>query len=808
MKQELRNQHHNSLYTYFIRSTKGNALPLVLMLILVVMLVGGSVAYSTMQMFTVTRDGYHDQLAYIAAETALEKSIANLQDVITVTGYPGSRGVFFSGNVDIFLNSLIAAINADSAIYGSYTIEVSDSLNDAIVDVDFQRYGTNYVYTGDRIRFPVQITASSNMEDETFSSYGRKAVAVREYEIPVYTKFTLNGAIYTLGDLLVKGGDSTADDYSNIQGDVYVFGTGLDETNRMQQYYNGGVCATDDSILHIENGSIFTRNLVRAGTFDDSDGAASSSSSIIVDEDVVAQGIQVFGSNDNIVVTRDVFTFDDVEMNGANSVIAINGNFFGLNPGDGSEHDNSSGMVNIAPMYGTAQAYQESRIAVNGNIYANGVTFRVFDDDITGETEAGHKMESVSMVWRDGKPLHIKELIDDEDQDAYLTELYDLNNTGKERNGFSILWKADWEYDSSGGIDTNWELWKDWVTDVREAANYQNNNGNPNITIPSATAELQGYSNYGISANNTFYKYDRLNLSTSDIKGSDSISINVVNKVAGLGSSYIHYLDLDQTNWLAYNSEGAGLPAHMKSLMDYLQAHVSVFSSKTTSTGEYNYNYQMATPTQTEFNRIKAELSNTTVFSHDPYNRCVVRYDYNGGVVDSHDLNDELVTQFDTDENANTIIDPEESYQSFYFLVVNLNPNNEVRITDTFNGIIFSLGKVIVEKDASVNGAIIAAGRGFDDDDSGDGLEGSAADMYDGTKTRLPRVVIGNSPTDLDTVSNFTSWKYAAIEIENGGDIYYPGNTTLLTLLKNNIDVGITNRSIDLFTIFNVEVSP
>jgi len=109
--------------------------------------------------------------------------------------------------------------------------------------------------------------------DASYSSYGKKAVAVREFSIPVYTRFTLNGAVYTLGDLLVTSSNSLVSDYdddtppehySTIQGDVYVFGTGLDKANRMQQYYTGGVCGTANSVLHVK-GSIFTQNLVRAG---------------------------------------------------------------------------------------------------------------------------------------------------------------------------------------------------------------------------------------------------------------------------------------------------------------------------------------------------------------------------------------------------------------------------------------------------------------------------------------------------------------------------------------------------------------
>ena len=812
--------HRNRILDFFIRSTKGNALPLVLMLVMVVMLIGGAVAYSTMQMYNITRDGYHDQLAYIAAENVLEKSMANLQKVITVAGYPGSRGVYFSGNVDDFLNNLVTAINADAAIQRSYTVKVHDTLNEAEVSVDFQRFGQNYEYTGSMISFWMQIEATADMVDESYSSYGKKAVAVKKFDIPVYTRFTLNGAIYTLGDLLITSGKPIATDVSTIHGDVFVFGTGLDKTNRMQQYYTGGVCSTRDSILHVE-GSIFTRNLVRAGTFDDSDPdpvTGGNSSNIIVDGDVVAQGIQVFGTNDNIVVIGDAFTFDDVEMNGADSIIAINGNYFGLNPGDGSRHDTSSAMVNMAPVYGTAQQYQESRIVVNGNIFANGVTFRV--DNSSGENVAGHKMESVSMTWRDKdgsgyKPLQIAESIGPNDQAGYD---YALMESTEEKNGFSVLWKVDWEYDdSTGGIKDDWALWKDWLEEIRDVADFQSNTG----FLPPDPLEVQGYCHYGVAANNTFYRMDKSDMDDSQIKGAGPFDINVVEKVPGLGEDYKGMLDLDHSNWSVYTDSWGdhGISGAMKKLMGHLEALVHVFSQKKVmDDGSYEYtNHKVGTSTLTEFNRLKSLLADTTLFPNDPLNRCVVRYDV-GDATTSY-LNQELEMLDMNNDDVPPVGDPDalpdgdttDDYLDYYFLVVNLDPDNTVIITDKFNGIIFSMGKVILEQGAEVHGAIIAAGRGFDDDDEGTGVKGSAADV-DGDKTRLPRVVIGESPGDLDTVSNFTNWDYAAIEINNGGDIYYPGGEPLLSKLKENInvefDTGMTDRQIDLFHIFNVEVAP
>ena len=65
------------------------------------------------------------------------------------------------------------------------------------------------------LTFRLQIEATADMVDASYSSYGKKAVAVREFSIPVYTRFTLNGAVYTLGDLLVTSGNSLVSDYDD-----------------------------------------------------------------------------------------------------------------------------------------------------------------------------------------------------------------------------------------------------------------------------------------------------------------------------------------------------------------------------------------------------------------------------------------------------------------------------------------------------------------------------------------------------------------------------------------------------------------
>ena len=95
------------------------------------------------------------------------------------------------------------------------------SMNTADVSLSFSWDGSERTRIGNKLRFPLEITATAKMENGMFKSNGRKAVAVKEYEVWIYNPFELNGAVYTLGDLVVMVV------YSTITGDVYVFGTGL-----------------------------------------------------------------------------------------------------------------------------------------------------------------------------------------------------------------------------------------------------------------------------------------------------------------------------------------------------------------------------------------------------------------------------------------------------------------------------------------------------------------------------------------------------------------------------------------------------
>jgi hypothetical protein len=587
------------------------------------------------------------------------------------------------------------------------------------------------------------------LDNNVFKSYGKKSVAVREFSVWIYKPFELNGAIYTLGDVVARGSDT-----ATVDGDIYTFGTGLVQPNRMEQYYNGGVCAYYNETLHVM-GNIFTRSLVRAGCFSDSDGNQSNSANIVVDKNVVAQGIDVFGSNDNIVIIGDAYTFDDVEMHGANSYICINGNYYGLNYGDGFNHDTSSSILNVAPRYGASS--RDSRIVVSGDMYINGVQYR-----IKGDGSVGHIMESASLTWKGNQPVYIADGVPEDHNFFYIDNHLKTTDPSIERNGFSILWKVNWSNDGSV-IKNDWSRWSDWISEVRSRANGFTNS----ITTPAANT-MTGYCANAIAANNTIYWMD-LDSGLPNYVMQQTDPSKVASNLDGIDHSELQSKLLSAANIAEYMDKDIGVPAALRSLKNDIEAKVNVFARRIIEphTIEYYLNEgespdPLNIPYISEFMRLKVLLDDK--FNHDPYGKCTVEFDASSSN-STVDINEYLVANF------NALSSTGEDYRDYYFMVMNYNPDKVIKVSDKFNGIIFSLGKVELKGSdpssmtagAQINGSIIAAGQGYSS--SSPYKNGSAADGNDS----LPRVDV----TSDGNKSVFDSFGYAAIIIESDASIRF-----------------------------------
>ncbi|WP_252891602.1 hypothetical protein [Thermoclostridium stercorarium] len=161
---------------------------------------------------------------------------------------------------------------------------------------------------------------------------------------------------------------------------------------------------------------------------------------------------------------------------------------------------------------------------------------------------------------------------------------------------------------------------------------------------------------------------------------------------------FIHY------DWDEYSDMFSGMPKGLEILMSYLKGQVQVFARKdypASQDSEVSYKFTpgMHEPwnlgATTEFLRIRDALDEIDA------NRWESVIKFEGGNNEPVDL-----VQYIEDNYSDT---------SKYYLIINLNPEKELIISrDTVNGIIFTMGKVTVENGATLNGAIIAAGRGYD----------------------------------------------------------------------------------------------
>ena len=775
-----------------INNTAGNSIPLVLLIALIVMIIGSAVAYGTVQVFSAVKGEAHSQLAFFAAESALERSMCCLDTHITKENYATSKGIIYSGDDDAFITAIIGSLNSNDLgnnIYRAFndiSVYTNDSMNKPEVTIVYSYKGGIKKLGLKKIVIPITITATAKMENGLFKSYGKKSVATREYEVWIDNGFKLNGAVYTLGDLLAKTTIPNPSE-SEIEGNIYVFGTGLENARVMQQHYNGGVCVTDKAVLKVINGNIYTRNLVRAGLF--SEGAISESCAIVVDKDIVAQGIQVFGSNDSIVVNRDAYTFDDVELIGVNSYIAINGNYYGLNPGEGTRHDTSSAIINAAPRFTNGEY---SRIVINGDVFVNGTTFRIKN---TSTGEVGHKMEDVSHAWIDDETVYAAKGIEaGDDIDVYKQAIEDArsNNT---INGFSVILQRDnWDGITYGFANRTITDWKSWITDIKRVARY----GRSNDLIPPLG--VSGFCNYAMAANDRIYMMDRTDRNSSEIKRPTSFPSNIGDDDYGIdalkdyfSNNYVnaHWTN-DDSGWTVYASENGShsMTEAMTNMMGILQEHVEVFAKKEyvpTPTPEPTPPPPTPTPTPTPTpDKIKysfVESGGTTLF--------MKLSNYLDGISDS--TPNFLEIPNDVDVSPVNVISAIGG-STDYHIILNLNPNRELHIDGEMYGIIFSHGKVVIKGNGKVNGAVIAAGKGYD---PGTKVGGSAAGYYidpsDGAKKpRLPKVIIDPAVGNTDT---FKNWEYAALVFENGGSIVFSNREALLTDIK-------TSTGIDLINVF------
>lgn len=277
----------------------------------------------------------------------------------------------------------------DNKIYG--TLDTGNYADVNIEDVDQFNGGTEYA-----------ITLSSQFDYQGITKKLRAIfhVKIPEYNAPYYVvndwktiheNVLFMKALTTEKDMIVQDGPVT------INGNIYAYGT--QPVNKKLSTEFGGVVVGKDSNSGdlTVNGNVYTNSFLHTN--------ANDSSIEIGDGDVFCNSlvVQQDKTNSHITVNNGVVnTWDDVELNGKNSTITINGSYYGFSYGaDG--HDVSSSIV-----------VNSDDIGINSYL------------EITGESVPNHQPSSLHHLfdyssYQSGTFLGGTVYIDTDDDTSYQT---------------------------------------------------------------------------------------------------------------------------------------------------------------------------------------------------------------------------------------------------------------------------------------------------------------------------------------------------------------------------------------------------
>lgn len=736
-----------------VKKNSGSTLVTVTIILMILIILSSVLLDTSVQNFKLSKTNKYMDYSYYSAHTAIEKSFDALDKLCGISSLAIDSGIVFNGNKkafaeNVFTNIFVPYIQGLSSRGDFSGFDVAcDGAAKADVSVSLKYLGYYYdPYTNpEKVTIRVGVAADSSYVKKPYASGDKEALAIKDFDISLPPIFKLRGPIYTIGDFMAR--NSAVD----VHGDVYVYGTSPEVTLQPEQYYYGGIYAANNAKVRIA-GNAYSRSFIRTGRYSTVD----DNSSIYILRDAVAQGIHVFGKNNRLAVLRNAYTFDDLEMNGENSVIAVNGSFFGLSRGGASNnHDESSAVVNSAPIHHfNSPASLTSRIVVNGAVMINGSTFRI--NPSTGE--AIYEIEDASVAWLDESPLYKNcppELLHGTYKDWILSNGYHTLS-----KGFGNIFNAWLPIPSSMSLEAADLAISVWLGLIDASRKEEEN------IIKGEN--VQGYSNYEMSCNDSMYIMDKENELYSEIKRAALLKDNyTIDNIEAPGPEV----------WGAFWNNALSAPWKGgyceivrdnldKILMPRLMPLTEMFINRGNNENKIEHK-----PTKI-FNSILTALSNL------PANTYIIKPD--SGNLHSYTFE-----------------------PGKYYLVLNDNPNKTLYISGiTFNGIIYTTGKVELTNGAKVNGAIIAAGRGYDPNASNGYINGSACETDEsGIKApRAPRVKTDGSNRGV---------------LDNGGyaAVYCPGGSVGISFPLQegtyNPDAGrelilrkFLDEGIDLYGIF------
>ncbi len=698
-----------------LKNQKGVSLVLVTVVLMVLTILACTLMQTVFQNYKISKASGYMDYSYYAGGSAIQKGCDLIRNKCDDESLASDAGIEYIGDkedfskkiVDQVLIPYIQSLNTG----GSFkNMDVSgDSAAKADVKITAAYLSSRYDASGnpDKMFITLGITADSSYVVPLYVAGDKRVFAKKEFSVRLPQVFKLKGPIYSIGDLMAD--NSTL----SVTGDVHIYGTSPEILSQPEQYYYGGIYAKNNAVMKI-NGNAYSRSFIRTGEYSPSP----DNSSIHIYKDAIAQGIQDFGKNDSIVVMRNAYTFDDLELNGEDSIIAVNGSYFGLSNGaDAKSHDDSSAIVNSAVIHNAnSPDSQKSRIVVNGAVMVGGGTWRL---DPVGGTSL-YQIEDASVAWlqdSSGQGAAYKMYEGDPAVDAYMEWLKDQSELGNTAVfGFGNLFQM-WNV-------LNWNTTPEniensiggWINNIKLAAQ----NGTVNSLPFDPDKKIEGFCNYSLSADDGMFYMVKEDESHSGIQKAgmlrDNYQLdNIGPETAGLSHWSEFWNSLLSGGWNGTYCSGVPDALNNK-LKPGLLGLANIFLERSTYAGQ--------------------DLSEPVKVSHK-----------SGRVFKS--LKDSLDLLRDTMASSKYIVtplpgkgnlsdpaaypslnpaDPSDPAHGKYFLVINDNPEEDLTLDGTaFNGVIFTTGRVILKNGAKVNGAIIAAGRGYDPDSSNGYISGSAA---------------------------------------------------------------------------------
>lgn len=744
---------------FHFNNKKGAMLPIVLLLVLILMLMVTPMLKLSVQQLNLAKSQENINFAYVSSGSMTEKVMKEIKDYVNnASNYSSITYVDDNQYAREIVTQIETAIKSIFNNTSDSKIKVIDlSSAEAIAQVksiDFIKCIPDL--TSNKLAITVGIITSSGFTRNNKSVSGTEIYSELTFYVDKPTNNFKPAAVNGIGDLFVTGGMK-----SIIKGDVKLVGTAPAKTRQPEQYYYGGIYAKSGGQLEID-GSAFVRAFIRCGDMSDIDltvNPAGDNSFINITKNAVAQSIQIFGSNDRILIHNDAFTFDDLEMNGLNSIIAVNRNFFGLSKGkgkDGQTHDASSAIVNSAivhhPDEESILEAQKSKIIINGDVFINGGTYWINPE--TGDLlhgAANAQIEDASTAWNKSDEIPSYKNYDP----VFESKPYHGDIDSLDNNWINQEYSAGRAY-GYGNLFQVWSVQSDplnWFTSTAMTSRKIYND-----FAYSIASKISGLCSYEIAANGSLYSmvYTQMSGSTAEDESKIKRATNVLDSNQNFIDS-LYYIDdsaskqyTDSSSsdyWEKYwtVSLSSSWDEYIDRSIDYLDRIRAPLKAITEDfiTREYIFGTQQ-------------EIVNSLVPSKDP---SISMFDYIG--IELKKCNDENTSLVLTDDEmgsslvngatGNYDIGRFANDLSKYYIIVNMNPDKTIEIDQEINGIIYTKGKVVLVDGGKLNGFIIAAGQGCNPVDGS--VIDSAADPG-----RIPQVFEDGS--NLDKLDNGS---YAAV---------------------------------------------